>query len=119
MATQASTIEYILDQLSSIRSVRARKMFGEYALYCNDKVVALVCDDQLFVKITPDGKEFVGSRYEEGLPYPGAKPWMRVDMDAAEDREWLEELILITEESLPAPKAKMRKKRAVSSRNIR
>jgi len=26
-------------------------MFGEYALYCGDKVVALVCDDQLFVKI--------------------------------------------------------------------
>jgi DNA transformation protein len=60
MSTQASTIEYILDQLSSVPGVRARKMFGEYALYCGDKVVALVCDDTLFVKITEEGKEFVG-----------------------------------------------------------
>jgi hypothetical protein len=25
---------------------------GEYAIYCNGKVVALVCDNQLFVKPT-------------------------------------------------------------------
>lgn len=110
MATQASTIEYILDQLSSIPNVRARKMFGEYALYCNDKVVALVCDDELFVKITEAGKEFVGDLYHEGTAYPGARPSMNIDMDMIEDRNWLSELILITEENLPAPKAKSQKK---------
>lgn len=117
MATQASTIEYILDQLLSIPNVRARKMFGEYALYCNDKVVALVCYDELFVKITSAGKEFVGDLYREGTAYPGAKPSINIDMDMMEDRNWLSELILITEESLPAPKAKSRKKGNTESKS--
>lgn len=111
MATQASTIEYILDQLASVPEVRARKMFGEYALYCRDKVVALVCDDILFVKITEAGREFVGDAYEEGLPYPTAKPWIQIDPDRLEDREWLYELVCITEEALPAPKPKKGKKK--------
>ena len=49
-------MDFILDQLRDVQLIRARKMFGEYALYCGDKVVALVCDDQLFVKITEPGK---------------------------------------------------------------
>jgi TfoX/Sxy family transcriptional regulator of competence genes len=112
MATQASTIEYLLDQLSGVHEMRARKMFGEYALYCGDKVVALVCDDMLFVKITEAGRVFVGDRYAEGAAYPGAKPSMVIDMDMAEDREWLSELIRLTEEQLPQPKPKKRKKKA-------
>jgi TfoX/Sxy family transcriptional regulator of competence genes len=106
MATQASTIEYLLDQLVSVPHVRTRKMFGEYALYCNDKVVALICDNELFVKITESGKDFVADHYQEGNPYPGSKPWMHIDMDMTEEREWLCELIEITEEALPVPKGK-------------
>jgi len=111
MATKQSTIDYLLDQLASVPDVRVRKMFGEYALYCNDKVVALVCDDELFIKITEAGKEFVGDQYQEGNAYPGAKPSMRIDMDMAENRDWLCELITITEESLPEPKLKAKKVR--------
>ncbi len=109
MATQSSTINYLLDQLASVSGVRVRKMFGEYALYCNDKVVALVCDDELFVKITQSGKEFVGDQYQEGTAYPGAKPSMRIDMDMAENRDWLCELIAITEAALPEPAPKKKK----------
>jgi len=39
----------LLDLLSNLGHVRARKMFGEYCLYCADKPVALVYDDQLFL----------------------------------------------------------------------
>ena len=52
MATSRNILDYLLDQLQPARNIRARKMFGEYALYCDDRVVALVCDDQIFVKIT-------------------------------------------------------------------
>ncbi len=34
----------------------------------NAKVVALVCDDQLFVKTTSEGKAFVGLNAFEELP---------------------------------------------------
>ncbi len=111
MSTKPSTIEYIEDQLAGIPEIGSRKMFGEYALYCGDKVVALVCDDELFVKITEAGKAFVGERYAEGIAYPGARPSMRIDEDLIEDREGLTELIRITAEALPVPKPKKIRKK--------
>ncbi len=109
MATKQSTIDYILDQLSSAGDVSARKMFGEYALYCDGKVVALVCDNTLFVKITDPGKDFVGESYKEGFAYPGAKASMMIDDDRIEDHQWLSELVRITFENLPLPKQKRSK----------
>jgi TfoX/Sxy family transcriptional regulator of competence genes len=106
MATKQSTMEYMEDQLADVPGVRSRKMFGEYALYVGDKVVALVCDDTLYVKITDPGREYVGERYEEGIAYPGAKPSILIDADLVEDREWLSELIRITEAALPESKPK-------------
>lgn len=106
MATKESTIEYILDQLSGVKDVRARKMFGEYALYCQDKVVALVCDDELFVKVTEPGKQFVGKQYQEGFPYPGAKAAMHIRGDILEDQKFVCELVRLTAQALPTPKPK-------------
>jgi TfoX/Sxy family transcriptional regulator of competence genes len=106
MSTQQTTIDYILDQLLSVGGVSARKMFGEYALYCDGRVVALVCDDTLFVKITEEGKAFVGEYYKEGNAYKGAKVSMVIDEERIEDREWLSELIRITVENVPLPKKK-------------
>ena len=106
MATSKSTIDFITDQLRGVPAVSARKMFGEYAVYCGDKVVALVCDDQLFVKITEPGKALVGKRYAEGTAYPGAKPSILVSAHDLEDDERLSELIRATAAALPAPRPK-------------
>jgi len=110
MTTSQSTIDFLLDQLSGLPRVRARKMFGEYALYCDEKVVALVCDNQLFVKITPPGRALVGERYVEGEAYPGAKPSMAIGAEEIDDGERLCELIRITADALPAPKSKAKPK---------
>jgi DNA transformation protein len=104
MTTEQSTVDFILDQLASIGSVFARKMFGEYALYCNGKVVGLVCGDTLYIKITAQGKLFVGKYYQEGYAYKGAKPSIIVDYDRIEDRGWLCELVAVTAKNLPLPK---------------
>ena len=109
MKTSQGAIDYLLDQLSSLPNVRARKMFGEYALYCDEKVVALVCDNQLFVKITPRGKALVGKHYLEGEAYPGARPSMVIGAEFIDDHEQLCELIQATADALPAPKPKTRK----------
>ena len=106
MTTNQSTIDYLLDQLSGLPRVNARKMFGEYALYCNEKVVALVCDNQLFVKTTAPGRALVGDRYVEGTAYPGAKPSMLIGAEEIDDGERLCELIRLTADALPAPKPK-------------
>ena len=106
-------MDFILDQVQGAGIVRAQKMFGEYALYLDGKVIALVCDDQLFVKITESGQVFVGDRYEEGLPYKGAKPWILIPEELFDDRPWLSELVRITAEALPLPKPKKKKKKSV------
>ena len=96
MSTSESTIEFLLDQLLGLTNVHARKMFGEYALYCEEKVVALVCDNQLLVKITPPGKALVGPGYQEGEAYPGAKPSMMISAAFIENGDRLCELIRTT-----------------------
>lgn len=108
MATRQDTIDYLLDQAARAGRVSAKKMFGEYALYCEGKTVALVCDDQLFIKPTDAGRAFIG-KVREGSPYPGAKPWFLIDGDACEDADWLSELIRITARELPPPKVKTKK----------
>ncbi|MDA1082251.1 MAG: hypothetical protein O2973_11375 [Gemmatimonadetes bacterium] len=40
MATDQDFADYVLEQLRHVPRVRHRKMFGEYAVYSNDKVVA-------------------------------------------------------------------------------
>ena len=111
MSTNQSSVDYILDQLASVRDVAVRKMFGEYALYCGGKVVGLVCDDILFIKITDEGKNFVGKYYKEGYAYKGAKISMVMDEDRIDDREWLSEIVQITRDNLPLLKKKLKKKK--------
>jgi TfoX/Sxy family transcriptional regulator of competence genes len=109
MATKQSTADFILDQAVRAGHMSARKMFGNYALYCDGKVVGLICNEALFIKITESGKKFVGDYYQEGYAYEGAKISMAIDEESIEDKEWLSELIRITADSLPAPKLKNKK----------
>jgi len=108
MASDLSFVKFIVDQIEHTSEVFYRKMFGEYAIYCNGKVVALVCDNQLFVKPTEGGKSYIGNVVEVP-PYPGAKPALLIE-DQVEDREWISNLISITEKELPLPKPKKKRK---------
>lgn len=105
MPSDQSFIDYLVDQLQSAGTISYRKMFGEYALYCDGKVVALVCDNQLFVKPTEAGRVFIGKDLTEGHAYPSAKPSFLVT-DNFEDRDWLSKLISLTAAELPLPKPK-------------
>src|SRR4051812_11277859 len=73
MATQQGTVDFLLDQMGGASTVSARKMFGDYGIYCEGKMVALVCDEQLFIKPTVGGRAFAPA-LAEAPPYPGAKP---------------------------------------------
>ena len=110
MATQKATVEHVLDQLAPL-PVRARAMFGEYGVYCDEKFVALICDDTLFVKPTAMAAEFFGED-EMAPPYPGAKDHYVVSEDRLEDIAWLQAVIARTSEALPVAKKKVGKKRA-------
>lgn len=109
MSTRAETVEFLLDQLSALLAVRTRMMFGEYCVYLDDKPVAFVCDDELFVKPTDAGRAYIGVP-DEAPAYPGSKLYFRVSGDRWEDRDWLTGLIDLTAAELPAPKPKKPKK---------
>jgi TfoX/Sxy family transcriptional regulator of competence genes len=108
MATDPDFVKFVADQIDDSCEISYRKMFGEYALYSKGKVVALVCDNQLFIKSTDAGKSFIGD-VVVAPPYPGAKLAFLIQ-DKIEDGEWLTQLITLTEEELPMPKPKSRKK---------
>jgi len=106
MPTRQSTVDFILEQLAGAGSLRARKMFGEYCIYCDEKVVAFVCDDRLLIKPTAAGARFLDIAQHGEPPYPGAKDYLRVPDERLEEREWLREFVRETAEALPAPKPK-------------
>ncbi|MDA3935329.1 MAG: TfoX/Sxy family protein [Actinomycetota bacterium] len=104
MSSDPGFVEYVHDQIADAGEVSSRKMFGEYAIYCDGKVVALVCNDQLFVKQTAGGRAFIGDPVEAPA-YEGAKLSFLVE-DRLDDRDWITDLIRITTSELPAPKPK-------------
>ena len=84
MASDLGFVEYVCDQLRDAGRVKYRKMFGEFAVYCDDKVVALVCGGQLFVK---------------------PRPHFLIEGDI-DDRELLTRLVEVTARELPPPRAR-------------
>lgn len=117
MASDASFVEYVVDQVNGAGAITTRFMFGEYALYCNEKVVALICDNKLFVKPTEAGRAFIGTPVEAPA-YTGAKPSFLIE-DKLEDRAWLTELIRITEREVSAPAKKAKNKDLPESASAR
>lgn len=107
MATYKETIDFILEKLDDKRFT-ARAMFGEYALYANGKVVALVCDDLLYVKILPSSAA-LERECEKGDPYPGAKQHYIVDESQIASMQDLPAILLAIARSLPARKKAIKK----------
>ncbi|MBP9766055.1 MAG: TfoX/Sxy family protein [Candidatus Pacebacteria bacterium] len=115
MSSTKDFLDYVLDQIKNQDFVKSRKMFGEYAIYYDNKVVGLICDNQLFIKNTKSGKDFVEKEFgKENInlasPFPKAKDWILLE-DEIENREFLNELIEITRDSLEEGEKKISKKK--------
>jgi TfoX/Sxy family transcriptional regulator of competence genes len=109
MASELSFVEYVCEQAQLAGALSYKKMFGEYALYLDSKVVALICENQVFLKPTAEGRALLGDVIE-AAPYPGAKPQLRLG-DELDDRDLLKRLFLATALGLPKAKAIKRKAR--------
>ncbi len=105
MASNPSTVAYLVEQIAGAGAVTSRKMFGEYGLYCDGRMVALVCGDRLFVKPTQAGRQHVGN-VEEAPPYEGAKPCFLIPAERWDDAEWLSRLVRVSIDALPLPAKK-------------
>ena len=108
MASKIEFVEFIAGQLKEAGTITYRKMFGDYGLYCNGKIFALICDNQFFIKITDTGKKLC-PELPEAPPYEGAKNYFLVE--DVENHELLTKLVTATCAELPEPKPRKRKKK--------
>ena len=109
MPNDPDFIRYVCDQIDAACEVSFRHMFGGTTLYSKGKVVALICDNQLFIKPTNAGRAYIGT-VTEAPAYEGSKNFFLVG-DEIDDHEWLTDLICCTEQELPRPKQRKKKKR--------
>ena len=107
MASQSDFVQYIAEQCSGAGTITVRKMFGDYAVYCNGKIFGLICDDCFFVKPTEAVRPLLRT-IDLRPPYDGAKDYFLItDVD---DRDYLAALVTATCKALPDPKPKIKKK---------
>ena len=98
MASTKDYADFILEQLSGLDKITARKMMGEYILYYREKVFGGIYDNRFLVKPTKSAQEKMPDASLE-LPYEGAKPMLLVDY--LENRDFLKELVLAMYDELP------------------
>ena len=107
MANNPEFVKFVVEQIDDSCEITYRTMFGGGTLYSKAKVVALICEDQLFVKPTQAGRSFIGD-VVEAPAFPGASMSFLIKGDI-EDSEWLTRLISLTAAELPEPKSKKKK----------
>lgn len=78
MAIDSSFIDYGIEQLDVGARLMHRRMFAEYALYVDERVVAFTCDDSLFIKPNAAVAR-LRPELPQRPPYPGARDYPVAD----------------------------------------
>lgn len=104
MTTTSDFIDYVSDQIGLKDRLTHRRMFGEYALYLDGRVVAFACDNSLFVKPSKAALELAPG-LPQRPPYPGARNYFVAD-ELLDDSEAIRRLIVQTAALMPPPKPK-------------
>ncbi|MGC4027312.1 MAG: TfoX/Sxy family protein [Steroidobacteraceae bacterium] len=105
MATDREFIDYVTEQAALGSRLTHKKMFGEYALYLDGKVVAFACDNSLFIKPSAAAAR-LAPQLPQRPPYPGAKNYPVAD-ELLDDQERLRQLICETAALMPLPKPRV------------
>ena len=106
MASSIDIVQYIVDQCSGAGLIDAKKMIGDYCIYCDGILFGLICDNNLYIKPTDAGRAILREEITRS-PYPGAKEHFYID--DLDDSDYLAQLIKVTLLNLPAPKPKKKK----------
>lgn len=101
MACNTDFVQYIVDQCSGAGEIAVKKMMGDYCIYCDGILFGLICDNNLYIKVTEAGRALLKEVVLRS-PYDGARDCFHVtDVD---DREYLAGLVKATLSELPLPK---------------
>ncbi|MGH8183424.1 MAG: TfoX/Sxy family protein [Rhodanobacteraceae bacterium] len=108
MATDMSFVDYVTEQSQLQGRIAHKKMFGEYGIYVDGKVVAFACDNSLFVKVAGATTKMTAN-LPRRRPYPGAKPYPVAD-EMLDDSDHLQALLIATAEAMPEPTPRAQKR---------
>jgi TfoX/Sxy family transcriptional regulator of competence genes len=73
MATDPSFVEYVFEQAGLVDRLTCKRMFGEYGLYVDGKVVAFCADNSLFLKLVAETADLLPDLPRQEL-FPAASP---------------------------------------------
>ena len=99
----ASDKAFVENFLAGLPETRVYPMMGDYVLYCREKAVGCICDNRVFLKITPVSERLLVGAPKE-VPYAGAKP--RLVVENVADKDFIRELLFAVADGLPTPKKK-------------
>ena len=104
MACTTEYIDFVCSQIEGVGVIRAKKMFGDWMIYIDEKPGILACDDICYVKMLPVISDMMTNAWT-GFPYDGAKEHYILDI------EHRDEAIKVIKALLPViPYPKKRKK---------
>ena len=103
MASSTDFVQYVSDQCAGAGEITVKKMMGDWCIYCDGILFGLICDNNLYIKVTEAGRALLKEVILRP-PYEGAKDYFYIaDVD---DRFFLSDLIRATLPALPKPKAR-------------
>ena len=106
MACSEEFIDFVYSQIKDTGTVRAKKMFGDWMIYVDEKPIVIACDNICFVKMLPAVRDLMADALT-GYPYDGAKPhYIILDI---EHREKAVEVIRALLPVIPYPKKREKK----------
>jgi TfoX/Sxy family transcriptional regulator of competence genes len=104
MSSDIVFVKYVTHLMENAGNITYKNMFGEYGIYCDGIFIGDICKNQLYIKITAKGREYI-QNIVEASPYPGSKKYFLIGEEII-THKWLSELVKITTKELAKGKAK-------------
>jgi DNA transformation protein and related proteins len=71
MTVSADYLQYVLDQLTQLGEVAAKRMFGGVGLYCGEFFFGLIAEDTLYLRVDDENRADYAARGAAPFrPYP-------------------------------------------------
>ncbi len=78
MSSGSDYVDYLLELLSPLGSVRAKRMFGGHGMYLEDLMFGLVANDELYLKVDDGNRQAFEDRGLEPFTYMGKNKPVRM-----------------------------------------
>lgn len=87
-------LNYVLDSINQLYTIRARKMFGGYGLYIDGQIFGIIADQELYFKANIKTADFFAQFDSEQFSYERngktvKMSYWRVPSEVLEDQEML------------------------------